>query len=127
MSTDGLPLAGTLTAEAHAGWSPELRAEFAAHAYNGQAGGRLLGETDRVRVRVRDIRLAPGERPSAHRHVLDCFWTAVTAGARPPAHDGTTREVTYQAGPTRHFLCRSPRCPCPHAVRSGVLARGGES
>ncbi|MFD4868630.1 hypothetical protein [Streptomyces sp. NPDC058412] len=79
MSTDGLPLAGTPTAEAHAG---------AAHATNGQAGGRLLGETDRVRVRVRvrEIRLAPGERLPAHRHVPDYFWTAATAGSRPPAY-----------------------------------------
>ncbi|MFD3946721.1 hypothetical protein [Streptomyces sp. NPDC058579] len=102
MSTDGLPLAGTLTAEGHAGWPPELRAEFAANAYNGHVGGRLLSETDRVRIW--EIRLAPGERLPAHRHVLDYFWTAVTAGrSRQHTDDGTTREVVYTEGETRHF------------------------
>lgn len=102
MSTDGLPLAGTRTAEGHDGWSPELRAEFAVNAFEGQVGGRLLGETDRVRIW--EIRLAPGERLPAHRHVLDYFWTAVTPGrSRRHTDDGTTREVTYTAGETRHF------------------------
>ena len=73
-----LPLAGTLVATDFDGWTPELRAEFAAHAHDGQVGSRLLSENDRVRVW--EIRLAPGERWHAHRHVLDYFWTAVNAG-----------------------------------------------
>ncbi|MFI5642555.1 hypothetical protein ACIA8H_34800 [Streptomyces goshikiensis] len=98
----GLPLAGTLVARDHEGWSAALRAEFAANAHNGRVGGRLLSETDRVRVW--EIRLAPGERLPAHRHVLDYFWTALTAGrGRQHTADGTTREVTYEAGETRHF------------------------
>ncbi|MFD9271363.1 hypothetical protein ACFWB1_32790 [Streptomyces goshikiensis] len=98
----GLPLAGTLVARDHEDWSAELRAEFAANAHNGRVGGRLLSETDRVRVW--EIRLAPGERLPAHRHVLDYFWTALTAGrGRQHTADGTTREVTYEAGETRHF------------------------
>lgn len=61
-----------------------------------------MSENDRVRVW--EIRLAPGERWHAHRHVLDYFWTAVTAGrSRQHTFDGTTREVSYQPGETRHF------------------------
>ena len=38
------------------------------------------------------------------RHVLDYFWTAVTPGrSRQHTFDGTTREVTYLTGQTRHF------------------------
>lgn len=96
------PLAGALVATGFDGWTDELRAEFAAHAYDGHVGSRLLSENDRVRVW--EIRLAPGERFHAHRHVLDYFWTAVNAGrSRQHTADGTTREVSYQAGETRHF------------------------
>lgn len=96
------PLAGTLVATAFEGWTEELRAEFVDHAYDGHVGSRLLSE-DR-RVRVWEIRLAPGERWHAHRHVLDYFWTAVTPGrSRQHTADGTTRDVEYVAGETRHF------------------------
>ncbi|GAA2411009.1 hypothetical protein GCM10010191_20070 [Actinomadura vinacea] len=51
-----------------------------------------------------EIRLEPGERWHAHRHVLDYFWTAVNAGrSRQHTADGTTREVSYDVGETRHF------------------------
>jgi quercetin dioxygenase-like cupin family protein len=97
-----LPLAGELTGTGFTGWSAELRAEFEAHAHDGEVGSRLLSENDRVRVW--EIRLAPGERWHAHRHVLDYFWTAVNAGrSRQHTSDGTTREVSYRAGETRHF------------------------
>jgi hypothetical protein len=53
---------------------------------------------------VWEIRLGPGERFHAHRHVLDYFWTAVNAGrSRQRTADGSTREVAYAAGETRHF------------------------
>ncbi|WP_415973886.1 hypothetical protein [Rhodococcus sp. 077-4] len=97
-----LPLAGTLVAENFEGWSDELRAEFEAHSHDGQVGSTLLSENDRVRVW--EIRLAPGQRWHAHRHVLDYFWTAVNAGtSRQHTFDGTTRDVSYTAGETRHF------------------------
>ena len=97
-----LPLAGDLIGTNFEGWSPELRAEFAAHSQDGQVGSRLLSQTPRARVW--EIRLAPGERWHAHRHVLDYFWTAILAGrSRQHTHDGTTREVSYQAGETRYF------------------------
>jgi quercetin dioxygenase-like cupin family protein len=97
-----LPLAGDLIGTNFEGWSPELRAEFAAHSQDGQVGSRLLSQTPRARVW--EIRLAPGERWHAHRHVLDYFWTAILGGrSRQHTHDGTTREVSYRAGETRYF------------------------
>ncbi len=97
-----LPLAGELIGSGFVGWTDELVEEFRAHAQDGHVGSRLLSE-DR-RVRVWEIRLAPGERWHAHRHVLDYFWTAVTSGRSiQHTHDGTTRAVEYEAGETRHF------------------------
>ncbi len=97
-----LPLAGELVGTDFAGWSDELKADFEANATSGEVGTRLLSESDRVRVW--EIRLAPGERVHAHRHVLDYFWTAVNAGhSRQHTFDGTTREVSYEAGETRHY------------------------
>lgn len=96
------PLAGELVGTDFEGWREDLRAEFEAHSHDGHVGSRLLSENDRVRVW--EIRLAPGERFHAHRHVLDYFWTAVNAGrSRQHTSDGTTREVSYGAGETRHF------------------------
>lgn len=96
------PLAGTLVGTDYEGWTDELRAEFDTHAHDGRVGSRLLSENNRVRVW--EIRLAPGARWHAHRHVLDYFWTAVTPGrSRQHTADGTTREVAYDAGETRHF------------------------
>jgi hypothetical protein len=97
-----LPLAGELIASKFSGWTDELIEEFRVHAQDGHVGSRLLSE--HTRVRVWEIRLAPGERWHAHRHVLDYFWTAVTSGrSMQHTHDGTTRAVEYTAGETRHF------------------------
>ncbi|MFI2207509.1 hypothetical protein ACH47Z_44040 [Streptomyces sp. NPDC020192] len=97
-----LPLAGTLVAVGFQGWTPALREEFEQNASNGRVGRRLLSES--ARVRVWSIRLAPGERVTAHRHVLDYFWTAHTAGrSRQHTYDGTTRIVDYTPGETRHY------------------------
>lgn len=96
------PLAGTVVGTDFDGWTDDLRAEFESHSHDGHVGSRLL--SDNGRVRVWEIRLAPGQRWHAHRHVLDYFWTAVTAGrSRQHTADGTTREVAYDAGETRHF------------------------
>ena len=84
-------------------WPSFIRKEFEANQNNGQVGTRLLSETDRVRVW--EIRLAPGERIGFHRHVLDYFWTAITPGrARSHTEDGSVVEATYAAGDTRHFV-----------------------
>jgi hypothetical protein len=97
-----LPLAGELVSSEFAGWPEEIRAEFRHNAFNGVVGSKLLSETGRVRVW--EIRLAPGERLGSHRHVLDYFWTAITPGrSRQRTFDGTTREVVYVPGETRHF------------------------
>ena len=97
-----LPLAGTVVGTNFDTWTPQLRAEFDTHAFDGEVGSRLLSENDRVRVW--EIRLGPDERWHVHRHVLDYFWTAVTPGrSRQHTSDGTTREVSYAAGETRHF------------------------
>lgn len=97
-----LPLAGDLIGTDFEGWSEELKREFEEYAFDGAVGSKLLSENDRVRVW--EIRLAPGERWHAHRHVLDYFWTAVNAGrSRQHTFDGTTREVSYRPGETRHF------------------------
>jgi hypothetical protein len=95
-------MAGTLVAQNYDGWSTELGEEFVRFSHDGQVGSRLLLETDRVRTW--ELRLAPGERWRAHRHVLDYFWIANTSGlSRQHAADGTTREVTYTAGDSKYF------------------------
>jgi hypothetical protein len=97
-----LPLAGDLIASNFDRWPDALKTEFTEHAHDGHVGSRLLSQDNRVRVW--EIRLAPGERWHAHRHVLDYFWTAVSAGnSRQHTHDGSTRDVSYAAGETRHF------------------------
>jgi beta-alanine degradation protein BauB len=97
-----LPLAGELVAIGFDTWPDRLKDEFREHSHDGEVGSRLLSENSRVRVW--EIRLAPGERWHAHRHVLDYFWTAINAGSsRQHTHDGTTRDVSYRAGETRHF------------------------
>jgi len=72
---------------------------------NGRVGTELLSESDRVRVWT--IRLKPGERVGFHRHVLDYFWSAITAGrGRQHLQDGSTVEHSYRAGETRHETYR---------------------
>jgi hypothetical protein len=97
-----LPLAGTIVGTDFEGWTPAIREEFDTLSHDGHVGSRLLSQNSRVRVW--EIRLAPGERWHTHRHVLDYFWTAVNAGRSiQRTFDGTTREVEYAAGETRHF------------------------
>src|SRR3981189_1245108 len=85
-------------------WTPALKTEFAHEAEqpNGCVGSELLSET--VKTRVWMIRLKPGERIGFHRHVLNYFWTAVTAGrARSHTQDGSVIEAPYAAGGHAHF------------------------
>ncbi|MET4050463.1 MULTISPECIES: hypothetical protein [unclassified Rhodococcus (in: high G+C Gram-positive bacteria)] len=103
---DDLPLAGDVVGLAFDGWTDLLRREFEANAQNGNVGGVLLSETDRLRVWA--ITLGAGERLPAHRHVLDYMWTALTPGASlQHTHDGTTRAVRYNAGETRNYIFES--------------------
>src|SRR5918993_1130168 len=82
-------------------WPEAMAREFERARDNGCVGTRLISETERVRVW--EIRLRPGERIGFHRHVLDYFWTAITAG-RALSHrpDGSTVEARYREGETRH-------------------------
>jgi quercetin dioxygenase-like cupin family protein len=84
-------------------WPASIRAEFDDEAKNPNpcVGQLLLSETGKVRVWR--IHLKPGERVGFHRHVLNYFWSAVTAGrGRQHFNDGETREYAYSAGETRH-------------------------
>ncbi len=81
---------------------PDLAREFAAARGNGCVGTRLLSED--ARCRVWTIVLEPGARIGFHTHVLDYFWTAVTAGRARSRHgDGRIAEVDYRAGDIRHL------------------------
>ena len=97
-----------------AGWSAGVRQEFADDARDHQVGSVLLSETDEVEVW--SIRLAPGERVAAHRHVLNYFWTALTESAwsapttAPPAASSTEPEKAG-ASPTRATSTSSTTCP----------------
>jgi len=84
-------------------WPANVRKEFEEEAKrpNPCVGQQLISETERVRVWR--IHLKPGERVGFHRHVLNYFWSAATAGrGRQHFNDGETREYTYAAGETRH-------------------------
>jgi quercetin dioxygenase-like cupin family protein len=82
---------------APAGMAPELQKEFQALAGDGRVGQKLLSETERVRVWA--ISLKPGERLGFHTHVLDYFWTSVTAGrGRSHFNDGRVEDIVYKAG-----------------------------
>lgn len=84
-------------------WSPELIAEFNDAWGNGQVGDRLVSETDKLRVW--HLHLKPGQRIGFHHHVMDYFWTALSAGvARSHMQDGTVVESHYQAGTTSHYI-----------------------
>jgi hypothetical protein len=99
---DKLPLAGALTGQDKEEWPEEIRKDFETNAFNGNVGSKLLQENERSRIW--EIRLAPGERVPAHRHVLDYFWTAINAGtSRQRTFDGTTRVVSYTPGETRYY------------------------
>ena len=86
-------------------WPENLLQEFHDRSHNGHVGGRLLLDNDQVRVW--EIRLAPGERHGAHRHVLNYFWVAVTEGVSiQHTSDGRTERGSYKSGDTMFFSYR---------------------
>jgi beta-alanine degradation protein BauB len=85
-----------------AGWPQNLVDELEENRTNGHVGSVLVSETDRVRVW--HLTLPPRSRLGFHCHVLDYFWTAVTAGTgRSHYSNGHIEEVTYAVGDTKHL------------------------
>ncbi len=85
--------------------SEELSREFARNEFNPCVGHILVSEA--AGKRVWTIHLKPGERLGFHRHVLNYFWTAVTAGkAVSHINGGAPVANDYQAGDTRHLTFR---------------------
>ncbi|MFA6264384.1 MAG: hypothetical protein WC670_01540 [Pseudolabrys sp.] len=83
-------------------WSGQLQQDFQDNIGNGRVGSRLVSISDRVRVW--HLSLRPGERIGFHTHVLDYFWTAITAGtALSHYSDGRSAEAIYSAGDTKHY------------------------
>lgn len=89
-------------ARRRAAWPEPVRADYARGAQSGTVGSVLVSETDRVRVW--HLTIPAGGRCGFHRHVLDYFWTAHSAGlARNYAEDGHVTEAVYRQGDTAHL------------------------
>jgi len=79
----------------------EFGEELAAAAGNFDVGTRLWLRNDRVKVW--EIRLAPGERGPFHVHTCRYLWTVVAAGAgRQRLPDGTFTVRRYEVGDTQY-------------------------
>ena len=71
----------------------------AARQGNRQIGSKVLFENDRVRVW--EVRLAPGERGAFHLHDRNYFWTVVEGGiGKQRSDDGTWKLRRYDVGDT---------------------------
>jgi len=89
-------------ANPRANWPAELQREYEENVFNPCVGSTLVSETDQVRVW--HLRLPPGKRCNFHRHQLNYFWTAHTAGrARGFYNDGRIVDVEHYVGETKHF------------------------
>ena len=68
---------------------------------NRQLGTKVLFENDRVRVW--EVRLAPGERGAFHLHDRHYFWTVVDGGiGKQRSEDGTWKLRRYDVGDTSY-------------------------
>jgi hypothetical protein len=73
----------------------------AAREGNRQLGTGVLFENDRVRVW--EVRLAPGERGAFHLHDRHYFWTVVDGGiGKQRSDDGTWKLRRYEVGDTSY-------------------------
>lgn len=100
-------------------FAEELRRAPANH----ELGTTLLFANDRVRVF--EVRLAPGERGAFHIHDRDYFWTVVDAGrGRQRLADGSCTVRDYRQGETR-FLRHAPGNALIHDLENvgGTLLR----
>jgi oxalate decarboxylase/phosphoglucose isomerase-like protein (cupin superfamily) len=94
----------------------EFGSELAAAGSNLDVGTRLRFENDRVRVW--EIRLAPGERGAFHAHTRRYFWTVVEPGiGRQRLLDGTFTVRRYEVGDTR-YLDLLPADPMIHDLEN---------
>lgn len=102
MANRGIPLRMIMPPTSWPLWRKE---EFNRNKQIAVVGSRLVSETDQVRVWHTD--LAPGQRLPFHLHVLNYFWTAVSAGkVRSFGHDGDVFEATAKVGDTGHTTLR---------------------
>jgi hypothetical protein len=94
----------------------EYAAELAAAAGNLEVGTSLRFSNDRVRVW--EVRLAPGERGPFHAHTAPYFWTCVEAGlGRQRSPDGSFALRRYAIGDTR-FSEHGPDDPMVHDLEN---------
>ena len=90
--------------------------ELAAAPENRAVGTSRLFENERVRVW--EVRLAPGERTPFHAHTVRYFWTCVDAGVgRQRYADGTMKLLRYAAGDTLYSE-HSPEAPMLHDLEN---------
>ena len=90
--------------------------ELDAAPSNVAVGTSRLFENDRVRVW--EVRLAPGERTPFHAHTVRYFWTCVDGGiGRQRYADGTMKLLRYAAGNTRYSE-HSPDAPMLHDLEN---------
>jgi beta-alanine degradation protein BauB len=94
----------------------EFAAELAAAPGNLAVGTTLLFEN--ARVKVWEVRLAPGERGPFHAHTRDYFWTVVDPGdGLQRFADGTLAIRSYELGDTQ-FSTHSPDDPLIHDLEN---------
>jgi hypothetical protein len=94
----------------------EFRDELETAASNLDVGTRLWFQNDRIKVW--EIRLAPGERGPFHAHTRRYFWTVVEAGiGRQRSPDGTFKVRRYEVGDTQ-YLEQSPPTPMIHDLEN---------
>ena len=90
--------------------------ELAIALHNRAVGTSRLFENDRVRVW--EVRLAPGERTPFHAHTVRYFWTCVDAGVgRQRYADGTMKLLRYAVGDTLYSE-HSPEAPMLHDLEN---------
>ena len=83
-------------------WPQKLKDEFKKNEFLGAVGSQLVFENERCRVW--HLHLPPGGFLTFHRHVLDYFWSSLTAGvARGYYEDGRIVDVVHYPGETRFF------------------------
>ncbi len=90
--------------------------ELAAAPGNLTVGTSRLFENDRVRVW--EVRLAPGERTPFHAHTVRYLWTCVDPGVgRQRYADGTMKLLRYGTGDTL-YLELLPETPMLHDLEN---------